>query len=196
MRKCATRATGQLLDALLDPAAHVAVRRRLPRVFKDCATQRAADGLRLALLDAAFEVRRESALMLGRLTAQNPRLELPQPAVFEAVLRELEAPAARDQLLEHVFTLLSLVLEREPLRLSLLALKGESPALRGTALEYLENVLPEPLRVALWPRLVTTERRALPPRETQQVVDELLKSRDLILRAELLAPKPSEPEPE
>jgi hypothetical protein len=44
---------------------------------------------------------------------------------------------------------LSLVLEREPLQLAASALQGQDAVLRGTALEYLENVLPYEVRRAL-----------------------------------------------
>ncbi|MCB1749297.1 MAG: hypothetical protein KDK06_19130, partial [Gammaproteobacteria bacterium] len=67
--------------------------------------------------------------------------------------------------LEHVFTLLSLVLDRDALRLSFRAVFSSDREMRGTALEYLENVLPEPLRQGLWPRLgeaPTAPRRRRP----------------------------------
>src|SRR5207245_2055366 len=43
LRRAAPRATGQLLDALLDPGQDVAVRRRIPRVPPGRPTPRAAD---------------------------------------------------------------------------------------------------------------------------------------------------------
>ena len=46
--------------------------------------------------------------------------------------------------IEHVFTMLSVALEPEPVRLAYLALGTENETLRGTALEYIEAVLPEP----------------------------------------------------
>jgi hypothetical protein len=55
--------------------------------------------------------------------------------------------------LEHVFTLLSLVLEREPLRLAYQALTTEDETLRGYALEYLEIELPPRVRDRLRPFL-------------------------------------------
>ena len=55
--------------------------------------------------------------------------------------------------LEHVFTLLSLNLDRDALLLSRQALFSRDRNLRGTALEYLENVLPEKVKAKLWPHL-------------------------------------------
>ena len=44
--------------------------------------------------------------------------------------------------LAHVFTLLSLVLQREPLQIAFRCLQTDDEHLQGTALEYLEGVLP------------------------------------------------------
>jgi AAA family ATP:ADP antiporter len=177
LRRAATRATGQLLDALLDPAQDLAVRRRIPRVLRGTATQRAADGLLQALSDPDFEVRRQSALTLARITEREASLIVPGTLVFAAALRELEAGSAAwaaggdgtgadepsaeaerpqtpaERGLAHVFTLLSLAVDRQPLQISYWALTGQDSALRGTALEYLENVLPPDVRRALWRRL-------------------------------------------
>jgi hypothetical protein len=43
-----------------------------------------------------------------------------------------------------VFSLLSLVLPREPLQIAFRGLQSSDRQLRGTALEYLEGVLPAP----------------------------------------------------
>ena len=53
--------------------------------------------------------------------------------------------------LEHVFTLLALVLPKEPLRISFRGLLTKDQNLRGTALEYLESVLPLNVKNSLWP---------------------------------------------
>ena len=52
-----------------------------------------------------------------------------------------------------MFTLLGLVLDRDALKLALQALSSKNRNLRGTALEYLDNVLPEDLRRRLWQHL-------------------------------------------
>ena len=58
--------------------------------------------------------------------------------------------------LAHVFTLLSLVLPQEPLQIAFRSLQTDDEQLQGTALEYLESVLPAQIRFRLWPFL---ERR-------------------------------------
>ena len=145
LRTLAPAVTGQLVDTLLDPTANPVVRRRVPRVLKACATQRAADGLRLGLEDPRFDLRTQCALALSAITRKNPALVVPREAVFAVVLEELERGrrgldragrrrahartisrrgdsgsrstprASVDRGIDHVFTLLSLTLPREPL---------------------------------------------------------------------------------
>jgi ATP/ADP translocase len=208
LRRAAPRATGQLLDALLDPAAEVAVRRRIPRVLRGQPSQRAVDGLLQGLGDPVFEVRRQCGLTLARITERESALSVPRPAVFSAIVQELEhgvrtwsaetvrddegAVAGRPQTaaergLAHVFTLLSLAVEREPLQMSYLALGGDDQGLRGTALEYLDNVLPENIRRALFAQLGAQVRRAPQERPREEMVRELLQAGDsLVLRREAL----------
>jgi hypothetical protein len=86
--------------------------------------------------------------------------------------------------LEHVFTLLSLILPRATIQLAFQGLQTDDPHLRGTALEYLETVLPEPVRQRLWPFLEVREPR--PPgaqRPADDVLRELLASRESIVLA-------------
>ncbi|HEY7513986.1 MAG TPA: hypothetical protein VIC87_05890, partial [Vicinamibacteria bacterium] len=141
LRSCAPRCTGQLLDALLDPDVDPVVRRRVPRVLKGCPTQRVVDGLLAGLEDPVFSVRAECALVLFHVTGRAPELQVPPEKVFSTVARELASEGGDQRLLGHAFTLLALVLEREPLRIALHAFDSGDRRLRGTALEYLENVL-------------------------------------------------------
>jgi AAA family ATP:ADP antiporter len=173
LRRLAPRITGQIVDALLDPATPSTLRRRLPRVLKATATPRAVDGLVLALADPRFDVRAQVGQVLVAITDKNPTLVVDRETVFAAVRRELAADGewggdGENRSLEHVFGLLSLVLEREPLKHALWAVRGEDAALRGTALEYLDNVVPESVRGVLWARLKVagpTTRSARPARE-------------------------------
>ena len=219
LRTLAPGAVGQLVDALVDPGSSPVVRRRIPRVLKACPTQRAADGLRLGLEDKHLDVRAQCGLALASIARKSPAVSLPRDALYAVVLRELErgarawkreaegaappgesgtgaAHAAADRGLDHVFTLLSLVLEPEPLQVALAALRGQDQALRGTALEYLENVLPDGVRRALWPH-IGARAALLPrtPRARQQLVDDLLRSGDgLTLGRSGVRPKGRRPE--
>ena len=165
LRALAPRVTGQLIDALLDPAQPASVRRRLPRVLKACATQRSADGLVLGLADEVLVVRSRCAQALTAVQGRNAEVQIPREAILGSVSREL---ASENAPLDHVFTLLSLVVEREGLRVAYSALRGTDRALRGTALEYLENVLPETIRRALWPRLGEPVRQTRAARELEK----------------------------
>ena len=61
--------------------------------------------------------------------------------------------------LAHVFTLLALVLPREPLQIAFRSLQTDDQQLQGTALEYLDGMLPPRIRERLWPFLETPSRR-------------------------------------
>ena len=52
--------------------------------------------------------------------------------------------------------------------------------MRGTALEYLEQWLPEPVRAALWPYLGVRERGKRAARPQLEVERELLRSGDTL----------------
>jgi hypothetical protein len=175
LRRMAPDVTGQLVDALLDPRQDPAARRRVPRVLKVCATRRAVDGLVQGLHDELFDVREQCAIALASITGRNPELSVARTDVFAVALREVNGTESVLDL-DHVFTLLSLTLQREPLQIALQAVRGTDRRLRGTALEYLENVLPEALREALWPSLGERAPAVRPARPRQDVVDELLNS--------------------
>lgn len=176
LRIAAPRSTGQLLDALLDPTLDAVVRRRIPRVLRATPTQRAADGLFQGLHDERFDIRYRCAQALMKLRAQNPALRLPRQEIIAAALREIETGRRGGRSLDHVFSILSLLLEREPLVIALRVLRADDPALRGTALEYLDNVLPDPVREKLWPQLGSPERPAPSGLSIEEIRDNLLRS--------------------
>jgi ATP:ADP antiporter, AAA family len=232
LRKAAPKITGMLLDHLLDVDVDPRVRRRIPRILKVCRTQRAANGLLLALRDPVFEVRVQVAIALSQLVEEFPGAALPRPRVdlepvMDIVRHELTAGraswsvsrtgasldadvpeednqpghngrstappvsdptereggplSAGDELrrgLAHVFVVLGLVLEREPLSIAYRALRAEDPSLRGTAFEYLEVVLPTDVRDVIIPLLgdVKTPPRSR-ERNPRELADELLRSR-------------------
>jgi hypothetical protein len=207
LRKVAEEHIGQLVDALLDPNQHFSVRRRLARVFSVCVSQRAAGGLMFGLDDSRFDVRYQSARSLASIVEKNPRIQLDRDRIFDVVSREVavgrpvwesrrlldgdDRPSTRDAIdefvrhragesLAHVFTLLSLVLPREPLQLAFRSLHTDDDYLQGTALEYLESVLPAPIRQRLWPFLENTSVNR-PPRPRDEVIAALLRSNHSIM---------------
>ncbi len=207
LRALAPEITGQLLDALLSPKVDFVIRRRIPRILSHCSTQRAGDGLMMGLWDERFEVRYECGRALARITEQATDITISLESVLKAVQAEVamssdvwekqpppefdtddeDRPALVDRLLrdradrslEHVFTILALHLERETLRLAFKALHNEDESLRGTALEYLENVLPEEVRDAVWPFLGEARpmRAARAPKE---ILADLLRAKGVL----------------
>ncbi len=208
LRKVAEERVGQLIDALLDPNQDFVVRRRLARVFSVCVSQRAVDGLMLGLDDLRFEVRYQCGLSLAAIVEKNPRVQIDTERIFAIVQREtavgkpvwesrrlidtvqvwegvpLVDDFVRDragQSLAHVFTLLSLVLPREPLQVAFRSLHTDDKYLQGTALEYLESVLPPSVRQPLWPYLEDRRPAARPTRPRDEVLADLLRSNQSVL---------------
>jgi len=201
LREFSKRIEGQLTDHLVSPEEDFAVRRRIPRVLKASPSQRTAQGLLWGLQDARFEVRFQCGRALASITETNSDIKIDQETMIKAVLREVavdrrvwESHRLFDQLdkdedsvfvdqvledranrsLEHIFTLLAFRLPREPLRIAFRGLHTEDQTLKGTALEYLDSILPPEIKEALWPFL---EERSKP--------EDVGKSREAIL-ADLL----------
>jgi AAA family ATP:ADP antiporter len=196
----ANRSVGQLVDALVDESLSVLVRRQVPALLERAPGVRARDGLLLSLHSAPFEVRYRAAQSLSRLVHEAAALEPDTEEVWTLVRRELEVSREEwaghqtietdgtssflddtlrrrvDRGLEHVFTLQSLALDPDLLRLSLRALMSADPALRGTALEYLENVVPESVRPLLWDRLDAALPALTRRRSREEIEAELLRT--------------------
>ena len=187
LRALSIRATGQLVDALLDPAHAVAIRRRLPPVIGTAGTQRAADGLLLGLRDEVVEVRARCGRALEAVRASHPGIAIPRETVLAAAKRELGLAETDDRGLAHVFVLLGLAGDAEAIRVAAQAVRSDAPGVRGTALEYLDNVVAEPLRSALLRRL--GEKAPSAPRPRPGAREDLLKS-----AAHLVRPEPASDE--
>jgi AAA family ATP:ADP antiporter len=207
LRKVAEERVGELTDALIDPNQPFAVRRRLARVFSICVSQRATDALLLGLDDGRFEVRFQCARSLSAIVDKNRLIRIDRERIFEVVRREvtvsrpvwqshrlLDAMADEkqsfvdefikdraSQSLAHVFILLSLVLPATPLQIAYRGLHTSDPGLRGTALEYLEGVLPPDIRERLWPFLGTGARIEGGARGREEILADLLRSNDSIV---------------
>lgn len=204
LQKVAEEHVGQFVDVLIDPNQDFAVRRRLARVFSVCVSQRAVDGLMIALDDLRFAVRCQAGRSLLAILERNPLVKVDRERVLDVVLKEVtvgrpvwegrrllddlrtDSPLdafVRDRAgesLAHVFTLLSLVLPREAIQLAFRGLQTTDEHLRGTALEYLDTVLPAAIKQRLWPFLeVHPVRRS--SRSRHEAVAALLRSNHSIL---------------
>jgi len=147
------RAAGEMVSVLLDPATPDVIRRRLPLALKFCPSPIARDGLLAALDRFGLEIRLRCGRALLALTDEHPELLEPFPVALALVERELNGGGATHLIREHVFNLLALALEREPARIAARAFTTEDAYVRGTALEYLETVLPARLFSAFRPLL-------------------------------------------
>lgn len=203
LRRALPRITGLLVDALLDPDEEFAVRRRIPRVLAASDAPAAALGLLRGLDDKRFEVRYQCGRALARIRERSAATPLRAEEIFTAALREVrvdrsvweshrlldrieekdDAPFVDEfvreragRSMEHLFTILSLALPAQPLQTAYRALMGDDARLRGTALEYLESVLPAEIRESLWPFLDDTRRRNEDARPREEILDELLRS--------------------
>ena len=208
LRKVSEERVGELIDALLDPNQPFAVRRRLARVFSVCVSQRAIDGLMLGLEDLRFEVRFQCGRSLASILEKNPRVRIDRERVFDVVRKEVavgrpvwqshrlldnvddaEQRSFVDEFLKdragqslaHVFTLLALVLPTAPLQIAYRGLHTDDPKLRGTALEYLEGVLPQDISQRLWPFLGRDQPAPHDVRARDQILADLLRSNESIM---------------
>src|SRR5581483_4203989 len=172
--------TGMLADALLDVDRDFTIRRRVPRVLAFVPTLRSVEALFAAFRDQRFEVRFYAGRALYLLLRDHPELSVDPERVWEAINRELtlqrsawqsprlldsrDARASEwffdDQLLdgadrnlEHLFTLLALLLPGDAVRIAFRALHTDDRQLRGTAFEYLESATPANTRHLLLPLL-------------------------------------------
>jgi hypothetical protein len=203
LRSVAEERVGELIDALIDPNQPFAVRRRLARVFSVCVSQRAADGLLLGLEDLRFEVRYQCARSLHSILEKNPGIQLDKARILALVKSEVavnkavwdkrqlldgldedderavlaeQVPDRASHSLAHVFALLALVLPAEPLRIAFRALQTDDQVLRGTALEYLDSVLPHDIHDRLWPFLEHRRRPDRAHRPREEALADLLRS--------------------
>jgi hypothetical protein len=208
LRELAPKITGMLVDALVDSETEFDVRRRLPRIIADGEPALAALGLWRAVSDPRFEVRYRAGKALARMRDAGHALSAMPAEIFDAIEREVRVDAriwrsyrlldgfegsGSDELvyrvleqrsataLDHVFTLLGLVLPAEPLRIALQALGTDDRVLRGTAVEYLDGVLPPRIRERLWPFLELDPSELRITRAPRDLVAELKLSHPSIL---------------
>jgi AAA family ATP:ADP antiporter len=202
--RSAPTSIGQLVDALCDPRVDFHTRRRVPRVLSHCPTLAAAEGLLRGIEDERFEVRYACGRALLKIRAANPQIAIPLDRIVAIVTREVardqtmwdteldseeqeddaEAPSLVDRLrhdrldrsVEHVFNVLALYIDPESLRTAFKALHERDDALRGTALEYLETVLPDEVRDLVWP-FVGEARPMRAARPAEDILADLVRAR-------------------
>ena len=208
LRTVAEERVGELIDALVDPnqpfRGPAAVRPGVLGLRLAASRRR----LLLGLEDLRFEVRFQCGRSLLAIVEKNPKIRLDKARVFAFVNKEvavnkevwenrrlLDGLEERDsqsflealvkdrasQALAHVFTLLALVLPTEPLRMAFRGLHTDDQGLRGTALEYLECVLPADTRERLWPFLEDRRPPRMAARPRDEALADLLRSHQSIV---------------
>jgi hypothetical protein len=207
LRSVVDRIPGQVADAMLDPRRSPAVRRALPRVLGSSSRQAALDALILALEADDFDLRFRAAVAGSRIVVRYPTLRVPRDHVLALVRSEAvrqrtdpdvaEAGESRRRAgIEFIFTVLSLVMDREPLRLAYASLVADDAHLRGTAIEYLSAVLPAEVAEDIYPLLGVEAGAVRPARSRGELISELESSRDIIAAVAALGDSGRPPTPE
>ncbi len=177
----ASAASGQLVDALLDPHQHPLVRRRIPLLLGHADNSIAVQGLTLGLEDRAPDVRFRCAEALKRIKSRHPHLAIDGEVVWRIIYREaaffnsarFESKQGVDAL-RHFFNLFGLIFGVKVMDICYASLQVPDLYIRGTALEYLENQLPPNVRKPLWPLFTAGHPAAQPDRPAQVILDDLL----------------------
>ncbi|MDQ3341743.1 MAG: hypothetical protein M4D80_41880 [Myxococcota bacterium] len=206
LSKISAAIAGQLADVLVDLEADVLVRRRVALVLARTGTQRGVDALLLGVTDDRFEIRYACSRALMQLVTRHPRLQVDRARLLQALLVELDhrtrqparlafvpdhleempmfvAPRlhpAADHELDHVFTVIGLHIDREQLLMAYRALHQDDVRQRGTALEYLQTILPADFRDAVWP--FVDQLAAPPPRAARTILAELIRTTSVASR--------------
>lgn len=199
IRTVASSAPGQLVDALLDRAQHPLVKRRLPLLLARSDSPIALQGLTTGLAESDWNVRYRCGTALHKLRQRHPETEPDRDQLTAAIEKELRALAAgaaagpapdsttppawddvRSRRIELVFLLLGALYEPETLEICLHAFESDDPGLQGTAMEYLENLLPAHLWNELQAHLGTAARQPTAKRSLQQAARDLMASAPLL----------------
>jgi len=181
---------------------------------------RSVDGLFAALEDHRFEVRFYSGRALYLLLRDHPHLKIADERVWTAINRELSLQKSlrdtqhllesrdlrRDkewyfdtqlldraqQNLEHLFTLLALLLPADAVRIAFRALHTDDRRLQGTAFEYLESATPAPTRHLLLPLLEVDAQNRVHAKAADGALANLLATRAQVNETLKLDPRAME----
>lgn len=199
---CGDRHVGLYVDYLLTPETAFAIRRRLPRVLGHLPSQRTVDGLLDGLDDGRFEVRYRCSRALDQVLQHAPTLTVDPARIYKAVERELAVPqsvarsykvidqddaadpaaafdpdAQASRNVDYMFSLLSTVLPRDPLKAAYRAVHSDDRLLRGLALDYLDGVLPEDLRPSFW-AILDVDGRHVRTGDPNEAMAQLVRSQE------------------
>lgn len=193
LRAMGDAALGVLADAMSSSQLPSVVRRRIPHVLRGVPGERVARSLFWALSTDELDVRYRAALALAEVTREAKHW-LPEQQQLEAlVLSEIARGTLNRGTVDHLFALLGLGLNRGALELARQGVLSDDRKLRGTALEYLESLLPETIRVPVVSALAefAGPREALASRPAgAELLEELRRSFQADLAGPALANDP------
>ena len=127
-----------------------------------------------------------------------PELAMDNEAVWRCIYREIAffsdsefKPVRGVDPLRHLFNLLGIIFEPNVMDICYQSLQMKDPTIRGTALEYLENQLPQNVRTPLWPLIASGHSATKSDRSSDEIMQDLMqslgsvKNRDQILELSL-----------
>ncbi len=178
-----SKASGQLVDAMLDHHQHPLIRRRIPLLLALADNERALQGLTLGLQDREMDVRFRCAEALARIKTNHPHLSIDTEAVWRVVYREIAHFSGSGfksiqgvEPLRYLFSLFGIIFGPSVMDICYESLQVEDPTIRGTALEYLENQLPQKVRTPLWPLIASGHTKTKSDRSLQEIMNDLLQA--------------------
>lgn len=182
------RVVGTLRDYLVDRDTPATIRRELPGALQGIGTPAAQVVLVESLLDADTTLRLRVVTALNKLVQRHPERPVDRAIVETALAAEITGHYRSYQVLgtmggslagagpvvqalhdslanesERIFRLMKILYPAHDLHSAFVGVQSDDGAVRDNALEFLEAVLPPPVRslvVPLFDRAVTTEERA------------------------------------
>jgi hypothetical protein len=155
--------------------ASIIVRRRIPHVLRKLRGEQVIDVLTRALYADEFVVRSRAALALREVLTASGAVHPDPEHVVDLVLRELGTNPLSLDSSDHVFNLLVIGTGRDSLELVRQGVRSHDQKLRGTALEYLDSLLPESLRRPMLGALSSTLDLPVPGHRAPSELDAELK---------------------
>ena len=194
LRKVSSTGAGQLVDALLNPSQHPLVRRRLPLVLAQSESPLAVQGMTMGLEEPDQNVRLRCAQGLETIRRRHPHLNMNDERLLAIVTREANTLSGEyidlnaqqgagnpdHERVQLLFFLFGALFDPETIDLCVRALQSGDRNLEGTALEYLENIVPLETWAKLQPVLAPGRRRTKKQRSSKQVERELQKAEPLL----------------
>jgi len=205
----------ELSAVLLDKDADFVIQRRIPRILAGIGGEDAEKALLNALFASRFEIRYRAVVALVKLKRKSFHVPASQinTVIWDAIRNEVRCDRpvwemrrlldsfesseddkliakrvdARSNLsLEHIFRMLTLVLDPKPVIAALHGILSNNENFKSFALEYLEHSLPPDIKNGLWAFIgdASEARKRKEIRPLQKVVSDLMSSRATLFQNE------------